>query len=159
VTRTRARTQDPKLLGATVPSSSPGPPGALHCCAPSVRDGQVYDVPRSPSLQPPGHSRYVVSLFLFSERQPTGPSGCSFLPAFHNYTSQQLAVHLRRIFLHGPLLYCSVFRLHVLCATVREPDGRDVLLLWFIRGRVRLKEVSGLLWLSVCSRRHLDTQN
>ena len=42
----------------------------------------------------------MVSLLLFSEshpRQPTGPSepcvsGCFFLPAFLNYTSQQLAV-------------------------------------------------------------------
>jgi len=139
---------------------TPGPPGALHFCAPGVRDGQVYDT-ISPSLIAASWtpSGYVVSLLLFSERQPTSPSGCSFLPAFRNYTSQQLTVHLRRIFLHGQLLHCSVFRLHVLCATLREPDGRVVLLLRFNRGRAWLKAVSRLLWLSVCSRRQLDTQN
>lgn len=103
-------------------------------------------------------SRYVVSLLLFSERQPrqpTGPSGFSFLPAFRNCTSQQLAVHLRQMF----LLYCSVFRLHVLCAALWEPYGKDVLLLRFKRERAWLKAVSGLLWLSVCSRRQLETQN
>jgi hypothetical protein len=37
-----------------------------------------------------------------------------------------------------------VFRLHGLCATLREPDGRDVLLLRFNRGLGVKKAVSGL---------------
>ena len=140
MTRTRFRTQDPQLLGATVPSSVAR--ATWHAAfVPLVSDGQVCDV------IPPSHiatswtpSRYVIGLLFVTDRQPrqpTGPSGCSFLPPFRNYTSQQLAVHLRQIFLHGPLLYCSVFRLHVLCATVRNlmaemcfccgstEDGRD----------------------------------
>ena len=82
----------------------------LHFCATGVRGGQVYDV-TSPSLISASWtpSRYVVSLLLFSEIQPTGLSGFSFLPAFRNYTSQQLAVQLRRIFLYGPLLYCMCY--------------------------------------------------
>jgi len=39
--------------------------------------------------------------------------------------------------------------LHVLRTTLREPDGRDVPLLRFNRGRARLKAVSGQCWLSV----------
>jgi len=38
----------------------------------------------------------------------------------------------------------SVFRLHVFSVTLRDRDGRDVLLLQFNRGRVRLKVVIGL---------------
>ena len=161
VTQTRFHTQDPQLLSRHHTKFSR--PGHLARCiyvplVSALRVGQVCDIISlsliAASWTP---SRYMVSLLLFSESQPiqpTGPSkphvfGCSSLPAFLNYMSQQLAFHIRWIFLQGPLQYCSVFRLHVLCATLREPDGRDVLLLEFNRGWARLKAVSGLRWPSV----------
>jgi hypothetical protein len=80
---------------------------ALCICVPLVsalRVGQVCDV-ISPSVIAVSWtaSRYGVSLLLFSAsqpRQPTGPSElCVSVCSFRNYTSQQLAAHLRWIFL------------------------------------------------------------
>jgi hypothetical protein len=93
-------------------------PGHLvRCiCVPLVsalRVGQVCDV-ISPSVITASWtaSRYGVSLLLFSASQPRQPTGLSELCvsgcSFHNYTSQQLAVHLRRIFLQGTLQCPSV---------------------------------------------------
>jgi hypothetical protein len=116
----------------------------------------------------------VVSLLLFSEsqpRQPTGPSepcvsGCSFLPVFvitlHSTWLFTFAKHSCRdqcgivvpfgqytCSFYELFLASGVFILHIFGATLWEPDGRDVLLLRFNRGRAGLKAVRGLRWLSV----------
>ena len=147
---TKFCTQDPQFSHHCTKFSRPG--HLARCIyvpfVSALRVGQVCDV-ILPSLVAASWtpSRYVVSLLLFSEshpRQPPSPSepcvsGCSFLPAFRNDTSQHLAVHHRRIFLQDHCssavpfgqhkcfsdelcLASSVFRLHVLCATLRELD-------------------------------------
>jgi hypothetical protein len=118
VIRTRFHTRDRQLFSRHRTKFSRWGHLARCICVPLVsalRVGQVCDV-ISPSVIAASWtaSRYVVSLLLLSAsqpRQPTGPSEpCVSLCSFCNYTSQQLAVRLRRIFLQGTLQYCSALR-------------------------------------------------
>ena len=117
LTWTRFRTQDPPMLGATVHSSVAPATWRAELVRPWCLPWELFKCVTS-NFSPPHCSlldirRYVVSLLLFTEshsRQNTGPSepyvtGCFFLPAFRNYASQQLAVHLHGIFPQGPLQY------------------------------------------------------
>ena len=129
VTWTRFRTRDPPMLGAAVKSLVAPAIWRAVIVRPPCLPWELFTCVTYFALPHCNHldiGRYVVSLLLFSAREPTGPaepcvSGCFFLPAFRNYTSQQLAVHLRWIFLQGPLLYWSVlcsaqmFLLRTLC--------------------------------------------
>ena len=105
VTWTRFRTQNPQMVGRHPTKLNRTGLLAWCICAPlvswevSVLWCHISHSVLAASWTP---SRYVVGLLLFTEshpRQPTGPSepcvsGCFFLPAFHNCTSQQLAVQM-----------------------------------------------------------------
>ena len=82
--------------------------------------------------------------------------GCSFLPAFRNYTSQQLPVHLRRIFLQEPLQYCSVFRLHCVLCDVAGTRWQRCAIVGVQQG-AGAAEGSKRTAVAVCSRCLLDT--
>ena len=97
----------------------------------ALRVGQLCDV-ISPSLIAASRTpnRYVVNLLSFSESQPQTAhryvqpcvSGCSFLPAFRNDTSQHLAVHHRRIFLQDTaVVQCPLVSRNVLSTNCAWP--------------------------------------